>query len=71
MAATKNTKKQDRCWPKYEPVEGKKPYSKGSCRPKAKSKLTGAQSAAGKKTAKKSAARKRVNKTITTATSSR
>lgn len=24
---------KDRCWPGYEPVPGKKPYSPGSCRP--------------------------------------
>jgi hypothetical protein len=33
-------KKQNRCWPGYEPVKGKKPNSQGSCRPKAESKLT-------------------------------
>ncbi len=31
-------KKEDRCWPGYEPVAGKKPNSQGSCRPKADSK---------------------------------
>jgi hypothetical protein len=29
-----------RCWPGYEPVKGKKANEQGSCRPKAKSKLT-------------------------------
>ena len=33
-------KKDDRCWPGYEPVKGKKPHSQGSCRPEAESKLT-------------------------------
>jgi len=33
-------KKQNRCWPGYEPVKGKNPNSQGSCRPKAESKLT-------------------------------
>jgi hypothetical protein len=33
-------KKQNRCWPGYEPVKGKKPNSQGSCRPKGESKLT-------------------------------
>jgi hypothetical protein len=33
-------KKSNRCWPGYEAVKGKKPNSQGSCRPKAKSKLT-------------------------------
>lgn len=32
--AKKNKKKKGRCWIGYEPVPGKKPYSKGSCRPK-------------------------------------
>ena len=31
---------RNRCWPGYEPVEGKRPNSQGSCRPKAESKLT-------------------------------
>lgn len=31
---------QNRCWPGYEPVPGKKPNSQGSCRPKAESKST-------------------------------
>jgi hypothetical protein len=35
MAENKN-----RCWPGYEPVEGKRPNSQGSCRPKPESKLT-------------------------------
>ena len=26
--------KKSRCWTGYEPVPGKKPYSKGSCRKK-------------------------------------
>ncbi|HLL54760.1 MAG TPA: hypothetical protein VK447_14500 [Myxococcaceae bacterium] len=32
--------KSNRCWPGYEPVPGKRPNEQGSCRPKAKSKLT-------------------------------
>ena len=31
--------KQNRCWPGYEPVKGKKAKSQGSCRPKAESNL--------------------------------
>jgi hypothetical protein len=27
-------RKQTRCWPGYEPVAGKKPYSSGSCKKK-------------------------------------
>jgi len=32
--------KKNRCWPGYEPVAGKEQHQQGSCRPKAKSKLT-------------------------------
>jgi hypothetical protein len=31
---------ENRCWPGYEPVKGKRPNSQGSCRPKTESKLT-------------------------------
>ncbi|MFN7998632.1 MAG: hypothetical protein U0Q18_33725 [Bryobacteraceae bacterium] len=31
---------ENRCWPGYAPVKGKKQHEKGSCRPKAESKLT-------------------------------
>lgn len=31
-------KEENRCWPGYEPVPGKKPHSQGSCRAKAESK---------------------------------
>ena len=37
------TKKDSRCWPGYEPVKGKKKNEKGSCRPKAESKLTSSE----------------------------
>lgn len=33
-------KKENRCWPGYEPVKGKPAHSQGSCRPKAESKTT-------------------------------
>ena len=33
-------KKENRCWPGYEPVKSKEQHEQGSCRPKAKSKLT-------------------------------
>ena len=33
-------KNENRCWPGYEPVEGKRQGEQGSCRPKAKGKLT-------------------------------
>jgi hypothetical protein len=40
MAATKKKatakKKASRCWPGYEPTPGKKPFAKGSCKPKEK-----------------------------------
>jgi hypothetical protein len=32
------TKKENRCWPGYEPVPGKPEHSQGSCRKKAPSK---------------------------------
>ena len=32
--------KKNRCWPGYEPVEGKPEHNQGSCRTKAESKLT-------------------------------
>jgi hypothetical protein len=37
MAATKSKSKgksKSRCWSGYEPVAGKKPFSKGSCKKK-------------------------------------
>jgi hypothetical protein len=34
------TKDDNRCWPGYEPVKGKKKNEQGSCRPKAESKLS-------------------------------
>lgn len=37
------TKEENRCWPGYEPVKGKKANSEGSCRPKAESKLTASE----------------------------
>ena len=36
-------KNENRCWPGYEPVKGKKEHEQGSCRPKADSKLTGSE----------------------------
>lgn len=36
-------KEQDRCWPGYEPVKGKKKHEQGSCRPKEESKLTASE----------------------------
>jgi hypothetical protein len=42
-------KKSTRCWPGYEPVEGKKQHEQGSCRPKAKSKLTSSEKSFRKK----------------------
>lgn len=38
-----NKKKSTRCWPGYEPVKGKKQHEQGSCRPKAKSKLSSSE----------------------------
>jgi hypothetical protein len=42
-------KKQNRCWPGYEPVSGKQPHEQGSCRPKAESKLAPSEKDFGKK----------------------
>ena len=36
-------KKENRCWPGYEPVKGKKQHEQGSCRPKAGSKLSSSE----------------------------
>jgi hypothetical protein len=36
-------KKSNRCWPGYEPVNGKPKNTQGSCRPKAESKLTASE----------------------------
>ena len=38
-------KEENRCWPGYEPVPGKKPNSQGSCKPKAESKSTPSEKA--------------------------
>jgi hypothetical protein len=38
-------KNENRCWPGYEPVKGKKPNEQGSCRPKAESKLAPSEKA--------------------------
>ncbi len=49
-------KKENRCWPGYEPVPGKEPYSKGSCQPQAGKKSA---TASKKKTAPRKAAAKK------------
>ena len=36
-------KKSNRCWPGYEPVSGKSQHEQGSCRPKAKKKLSASE----------------------------
>lgn len=36
-------KDEDRCWPGYEPVKGKKQHEQGSCKPKADSKLSASE----------------------------
>jgi len=43
------SKKQNRCWPGYEPVAGKEQHEQGSCRPKAESTLTSKEKAFRKK----------------------
>jgi hypothetical protein len=34
MATAKKTIRKNPCWPGFEPVPGKKPRRKGSCKPK-------------------------------------
>ncbi len=36
-------KDENRCWPGYEPVPGKTQHEQGSCKPKAKSKMSGGE----------------------------
>jgi len=36
-------KQENRCWPGYEPVKGKRQHEQGSCRPKAEAKLTSSE----------------------------
>jgi hypothetical protein len=36
----KKNESDNRCWPGYEPVKGKKKHEQGSCRPKAESKTS-------------------------------
>jgi hypothetical protein len=38
--------KENRCWPGWEPVPGKKKHEQGSCRKKARSKSTSSERAA-------------------------
>ena len=49
----------NRCWPGYEPVPGKRPGEQGSCRPKAKSKLSPKERAVRERRAQQLARRKR------------
>lgn len=49
-------KKINPCWPGYEPVPGKKPRAKGSCKPKAR------QTATEKKSDARAAAASRLRK---------
>jgi hypothetical protein len=46
------TAKRNPCWPGYEPVPGKKPRTKGSCKP-----VPGTHSKATKRATQESAAR--------------
>jgi hypothetical protein len=47
--ATKTSSKNSRCWPGYTAVPGKKKNEQGSCRPKAKAKLSKSESEFRKK----------------------
>ncbi|MEO6803580.1 MAG: hypothetical protein ABI197_10105 [Granulicella sp.] len=51
------TKSKSRCWPGFEPTPGKKPGTKGSCKPK-----PGKKSAATKKADQKAAAASKLEK---------
>jgi hypothetical protein len=51
------TKKENPCWPGYQPVPGKKPGSKGSCAP-----IPGAHSKATKRATQKAAAASKLEK---------
>jgi hypothetical protein len=55
-SAKKSAKKSTPCWPGYEPVPGKEPRTKGSCKPKAK------QTAAQRKADSKAAAASKLSK---------
>jgi hypothetical protein len=50
-------KQTSRCWPGFEPVPGKTPYEKGSCKPK-----PGKKSAAVKRADQKAAAASKLKK---------
>lgn len=54
--AKKAAKKTARCWPGFEPVAGKKPMTKGSCKPKA------SQTASEKKADSRAAAASKLEK---------
>jgi len=56
-SAKKSAKKSGPCWPGYEPVPGKKPGTKGSCKPKANQ--TAAQRKADSRTAAASKLKKK------------
>jgi hypothetical protein len=55
--AKKSSPAKNRCWPGFEPVPGKAPREKGSCKPK-----SGKKSAAVKRADQKAAAASKLQK---------
>jgi hypothetical protein len=56
-ASKKSVSKDNPCWPGFEPVPGKKPMTKGSCKPE-----PGGHSAATKRATQKTAAASKLEK---------
>jgi hypothetical protein len=57
MTTAKKSPKKNPCWPGFEPVPGKQPRTKGSCRPK-----PGTHSKATKRATQRSAAASKLSK---------
>ena len=64
--STKPAKKTSQCWPGFEPVPGKEPMTKGSCKPKANQtpgeKKADSRAAAGSKLQKAGGSKAKANK---------
>jgi hypothetical protein len=63
----KAAKKGSRCWPGFEPVPGKAPFTKGSCKPEDESTGGAKKKSAEKKSSTKKAASKKTASTKTAA----
>jgi hypothetical protein len=57
MTTAKKSATKNRCWPGFEPVPGKAPRQKGSCKP-----IPGEHSKATKRATKKAAAASKLEK---------